>query len=252
MNLLFLLSIILFLLMVMVGGKKGIRAFFSLCMNFLVILVTVFFMLNGTLNVIVITLVSCTIISIINLFYTNKVNIRTITAFISTITTVFILLLFISFMTKYAMIQGFGEEETDEISGYSLYIGVDFVKIATSVIIMSTIGAIMDVAISISTSMHQIVSYHPFVPKKDLFRSGLNIGRDILGTDTNTLFFAFFGSYLSLLIWFKDLDYTIGEILNAKVFAAQILMIFSAGIGIALIIPICASINTYVLMRERN
>jgi len=155
-------------------------------------------------------------------------------------------------MTKYAMIQGFGEEETDEISGYSLYIGVDFVKIATSVIIMSTIGAIMDVAISISTSMHQIVSYHPFVPKKDLFRSGLNIGRDILGTDTNTLFFAFFGSYLSLLIWFKDLDYTIGEILNAKVFAAQILMIFSAGIGIALIIPICASINTYVLMRERN
>ena len=56
-------------------------------------------------------------------------------------------------VTKMTMIQGFGEEEIDELAIFSLYIGVDFVKIGASVIIMSTIGAITDVAISITSPM---------------------------------------------------------------------------------------------------
>ena len=108
------------------------------------------------------------------------------------------------------MIQGFGEEEIEELSMFSLYIGVDFVKIGASVIIMSTIGAITDTAIAISSPMREIFHHNPSISRKDLFTSGLSIGKDILGTSTNTLFFAFFGGYLALLIWFKDLSYSIG------------------------------------------
>ncbi len=60
--------------------------------------------------------------------------------------------------------------------------------------------------------MREIFHHNPLISRKDLFTSGLSIGRDILGTNTNTLFFAFFGGYLALLIWFKDLSYTVGEI----------------------------------------
>ena len=105
------------------------------------------------------------------------------------------------------MIQGFGEEETEELSIFSLYIGVDFVKIGASVIIMSTIGAITDTAIAISSPMREMFHHHPFISRKELFTFGLNIGKDILGTSTNTLFFAFFGGYMALLIWFKDLKH---------------------------------------------
>lgn len=129
---------------------------------------------------------------------------------------------------------------------------MNFVQIGASVIIMSTIGAIMDVAISIATSMHEIFYHNPSISRKSLFTSGLNIGRDILGTDTNTLFFAFFGGYLSLLIWFKDLSYSIGEIVNSKVFSAEMMTIFCAGIGIALIIPIASSVNAYYLVKTRE
>ena len=133
------------------------------------------------------------------------------------------------------MIQGFGEEEIDELSIFSLYIGVDFVKIGASVIIMSTIGAITDVAISITSPMREIFNHHPFISRKDLFTSGLSIGKDILGTNTNTLFFAFFGGYMALLFWFKDLSYSLGEIVNSKIFSAEMITIFCAGIGIALL-----------------
>ncbi|MTW86844.1 hypothetical protein F3157_14410 [Virgibacillus dakarensis] len=74
----------------------------------------------------------------------------------------------------------------------------------------------------------------------------------MLGTDTNTLFFAFFGSYLGLLIWFKDLSYSFGEIVNSKVFSAEMINILCAGIGVAIIIPITAWITAYFLVKTRD
>ncbi|OZI13021.1 YibE/F [Bacillaceae bacterium SAS-127] len=252
MNVLVLLTIILFILMVLIGGKKGVRSFFSLFLNFGVVFLTILFMLDPQSNTVIVTLVACVMISCINLFYINEVNGQTITAFISTLLTIIILLSFIHIVTEYTMIQGFGEEEIEELSIFSFYVGVDFVKIAAAVIIMSAIGAMMDVAISITTSMHEIYHHNPLLGKKDLFRSGLSVGRDILGTDTNTLFFAFFGSYLGLLIWFKDLSYSFGEVINSKVFSAEMITILCSGIGIALVIPIAAWMSAYSLTRNKE
>ena len=252
MNVLVWLTAILFILMILIGGKKGVRSFLSLFLNFGVLFITIFLMTNPKNSPIILTLVACTVISWISLFYINKMNSKTVTAFISTMITIVILLLFIVFVTDKSMIRGFGEESVEEISIFSLYIGVNFVQIGASVIIMSTIGAILDVAISIATSMHEILHHNPSINRKKLFTSGMSIGRDILGTDTNTLFFAFFGGYLGLLIWFKDLSYTIGEIINSKVFSTEIIMIFCAGIGIALVIPITSSVNAYYLVKKRE
>ncbi len=232
MNVIVLLAIILCLLMVMVGGKQGFRSFLSLFLNFGVLFITIFLMTNPKNSPIILTFIACTIISWISLFYINQTNSKTITAFIATMITIVVLLLFITFVTKKAMIQGFSEESTEEISIFSLYIGVNFVQIGASVIIMSTIGAIMDVAISIASSMHEIFYRNPSISKKALFTSGLG--------------------YLSLLIWFKDLSYSLGEIINSKVFSAEIMTIFCAGIGIALIIPIASFINAYYLVRTRE
>src|SRR5699024_9001392 len=201
---------------------------------------------------IILTIIACTAISTINLFFINKVNSKTITAFISTVITITILIFFIYIVTKKAMIQGFGEEEIEEISVFSRYLGVDFVKIAAAVIIMSTIGAIIDVAIAITSPMQEIFNHRPTISRKSLFTSGLTIGKDILGSNTNTLFFAFIGGYMALLIWFKDLSYSFGEIANSKIFAAEMITIFCAGIGIALIIPIASWINAYYLIKLRD
>ncbi|WP_301109105.1 YibE/F family protein [Sporosarcina sp.] len=249
MNVLVWLAGILLVLMIMVGGKSGARSFFSLFLNFGVIFFTMFFMLDPSANPILITFIASTLIGCISLFYINEVNSKTIIAFISTIITIVILLSFIVIVSDKLMIQGFGEEEEEAIAGLSLYIGVDFMKIGASVIIMSTIGAIMDVAISIASTMHEVFKHNPVLSKKELFKTGVSIGRDILGTDTNTLFFAFFGGYLALLIWFKDLEYSIGEIVNSKIFSSEMILILCAGMGIALVIPIASWINANFLVR---
>lgn len=243
------LAAILFFLMVLVGGKKGVRSFFTLFLNFGVLLFTMIIMSIPAVNPIILTIIACIAISCINLFYINGVNRITKTAFISSMITIVILLIFIVFVTKKAMIQGFGEEEIEEIGVFSLYIGVDFVKVGAAIIIMSAIGSITDIAISIASPMRELVHHHPSINRQELFTFGLKIGRDVLGTDTNTLFFAFFGSYLGLLIWFKDLSYSVGEIVNSKVFGAEMITILCAGIGVALIIPITAWITAYFLVK---
>src|SRR5699024_12853424 len=111
-------------------------------------------------NTIILTIIACTIISSINLFYINQVNSKTITAFMATIVTIIILIIFIYIITKKAMTQGFGEEEVDEISIFSPYLGGDAVKVGAAVIIMRRIGAITQPSILITAPITEVLRDH--------------------------------------------------------------------------------------------
>lgn len=252
MNALVVLAAVLFLLMTIIGGKKGVRSFVALFINFFVLIVAVFMMTDPNADPIILTLIACAIISCVTLFFINEINIKTKTAFISTFLTTALMLLFIFMVTDQSMIHGFGEEEVEEQTIYSYYLGINFVKIAASVIIMSTIGSITDEAIAVSSPMYEIRKHNPTISRKQLFFAGMRIGKDLLGTNANTLFFAFFGGYLALLIRYKDLNYTIGEIINAKIFSSEMITILCGGIGVALIIPVTAMITAYVLTRPQK
>ena len=252
MNTIVLLALLLFILMVAIGGEKGVSSFVAIFLNFIVLMVSILFMLTPQANPIIVTLIACIVISCINLFFINEINTKTKTAFLSSILTIFVLLVFIWWMTDISKIQGFGEEEVEELTVFSLYTGTDFVKIAASVIIMSTIGAITDAAMAISSPMYEMRYHNPHASRKELYNFGIQIGKDILGTSANTLFFAFFGGYIALLIWFKDLDYSFGEIINSKIFSSEMITIFCAGTGVALVIPVTAWITAYFFTRIKK
>ncbi|ALV22617.1 YibE/F family protein [Carnobacterium antarcticum] len=251
MSVLVCLAVILFILMKFVGGEKGTRSFIALFLNFGVTFATMLLM-GSKNNPIIITLIACTVISCINLFYINNVSIKSIAAFISTMITLVLLVSVIFILVEMSMIQGFGIEEIEELNSFTLYIGIDFAKVAVCTIIMGTIGAITDTAISISSAMNEISIHNPLIDRFGLFKSGMNVGRDILGTTTNTLYFAFIGGYLALILWFKDLSYSLGEVVNSKVFSSEIISIFCIGTGAILIIPITAWLTAYILSKDQN
>ena len=68
----------------------------------------------------------------------------------------------------------------------------------------------------------------------------MEIGRQIIGTTLNTLFFGFFGGFLSLFIWFAGLHYSFGMIFNNKIFVAEMIMVLTSFIGVLLTVPITA------------
>ena len=180
------------------------------------------------------------------------INLKSVISFIATLMTLFFLVGIIFIFVEKAMIQGFGVEEIEELSFFNLYVGVNFIEIASCTIIMGSIGAITDTSISISSAMNEIFIHNPFMDRYNLFKSGMNVGKDIVGTTTNTLYFAFIGGYLALIVWFKDLSYTFGEVINSKVFSSEVISIFCIGTGAILIIPITAWLTALILTSPKK
>ena len=235
------LTLILFVLMKVVGEERGVKSFSSLLLNIGLIFLAVILIANGR-SPLVITAVACLLISSVNLFFINTINQKTRIAFMSTILTLGIMLPLIFYFVTVANVQGLGEEELVEMDMYSLKLGLDFVTISISMVIMSTVGAVNDTAMSIASAMFEIKRHNQTLSQKDFFLSGMTVGKDILGTTTNTLFFAFLGGGLALMIWLKDLNYSLEVALNSKVIASELLAILFSGIGVTLIIPITAAV----------
>ncbi|NYC47782.1 putative membrane protein [Clostridium beijerinckii] len=121
-------------------------------------------------------------------------------------------------MSMNAQIQGFSNEQAETVAFLSLYVQLNFSKIVICEILIGLLGAIIDVSISISSSMNEIYKNDPMSSKNSLFKSGMNIGKDILGTMTNTLLFAYISGFMTLIIYFNELNYPISTIINEKVF----------------------------------
>ena len=245
------LIILLFLLMIYIDIKRGIKLFLSILFNFIILMI-IFYLIAVGLNPIICSLIGCFIISYIILYYVNERNIKTESSLKSVIIVLIILSFLIFFVTKISRIAGFGYESYEEINMFSYDVKIDFTNIAISMILISLIGATVDSSIAISSALYEVYDNNKNLSKKDLFISGMNIGKDILCTTNNTLMFAFLGEFMTLLIWFYKGDYSFLEIVNAKTFVSEIIKILFSAIGCIIVIPITAYITTESLKKDRN
>ena len=110
--------------------------------------------------------------------------------------------------------------------------------------ILCIIGTIIDTSISISSALYEVKENNKKISKNELFKSGMNIGKDILATTINTLYFAFIGDFIAFFIWHYSSG--IEYIINYKVFASDIIELLFCFIGSILIIPI----TSYICSKE--
>ena len=245
------LIILLFLLMIYIDIKRGIKLFLSILFNFIILMI-IFYLIAIGLNPIICSLIGCFIISYIILYYVNERNIKTESSLKSVIIVLIILSFLIFFVTKISRIAGFGYESYEEINMFSYDVKIDFTNIAISMILISLIGATVDSSIAISSALYEVYDNNKNLSKKDLFLSGMNIGKDILCTTNNTLMFAFLGEFMTLLIWFYKGDYSFLEIVNAKTFVSEMIKILFSAVGCIIVIPITAYITTESLKKDNN
>ena len=110
----------------------------------------------------------------------------------------------------------------------------------------------VDSSIAISSALYEVYVNNKNLSKKELFFSGMNIGKDILCTTTNTLMFAFLGDFMTLLIWFYKGNYSFLDIINAKTFVSEIIRILFSAIGCIIVIPVTAYITASSLKKINN
>ena len=104
-------------------------------------------------------------------------------------------------------------------------------------LLISCLGAVMDVAMSISSAIDEIYKQNSSLTRKELFKAGMRVGRDMMGTDSNTLILAFAGSSVSTLLLNYAYDLPYQQIINSNNIGIAIMQGLAGSFGTVLSVP---------------
>lgn len=249
-NSLYFLVGIFILSMIVIGGIKGLKAFITL---FLTVVVVIFFLvplLVKGYSPIPITIVAVGIITVITLFIVSGINRKTLAGILGTVLGTIIAGILAMGVSNYTQLVGMGSEDMQALVYGSNGHFLDYRGILFSGVIIGALGAVMDVAISIASSMWEIEELNPEITNKQLIKSGMNIGKDIMGAMSNTLILAYVGSSLSLIMVFVSFKLSFCEIINLDIVATEIIRSIAGSIGLVLSIPVTVFVS--VLLRDKK
>ncbi len=125
---------------------------------------------------------------------------------------------------------------------YAGYENLDLTSIFQAGIYLACSGAILDLAVDISSALDEIVRTSPFVMRKQLVKSGLTIGKTVVGSQTTTLLLAYMGSYISVMMVYMAQGTPMMNIFNSKMIVAEVLHTFVGCIGLVLVSPLTSVI----------
>ncbi len=242
---LYMLIAMFFILMVIVGGWEGVRTLITLALT----LVGVYYMLIGIArggDPIFLSMIVCFIVAIVTMFLVAGFNTKAVSATIGTLGGVIISGVVSVIISKYAVLTGLGTQEAQMLMFSQGHIEFDFSKILFASILLGTLGAVMDVCISIASSINEITTANPFMLRKDLFKAGMNIGRDIMGTMANTLILAYVGTSIFLILVFFMNGIPYFDIINMDAVATEIVRAVGGTIGLILCIPLTAYVASWL------
>ena len=103
---------------------------------------------------------------------------------------------------KFGHLQGFATEQQDETYIFSMNIDINMLQFSVLLLCWCH-RAVIDLTITISSPMYELNETNPNLSRKELFQSGMRVGREILATSANTIYLAYFGGQLTLFFWFS-------------------------------------------------
>lgn len=235
----FILSVIL------VGGKQGVKAVIGLLITILCIW---FILIKGIFagaNPIWTSIGTSAVIIILTFFVIGGISRKVITAAIGTLGGVVMAGIMAAIFSYLAKLSG-ACEDAIQLSINMKTITFNFRDLIFAGIVVSALGACMDVGMSIASSLDEIKNKTKDITWKELFKSGMSIGRDVIGTMTNTLILAYVGGALKLILLFLACDMHLGEILNKETIAEEIISAIAGSMGVVYTVPITAFVYSFL------
>lgn len=240
----FLAGLFIFLLLV-IGRKKG---FYSL-VSILVTLGLIFWVLTplilSGINPILATVCVCVLAAVVAIYLVGGFNYKSTAAILGTVLSLAIVGGLSFLCIKFASLTGFSSEES--LFLFSAHPDLNFVGVLASAMIIGALGAVMDIGMSISSTVNEIFSSNSKMKVSELFNSGMNVGKDIIGTMANTLILAYLGGALSLVLLSNNID--LQKFFNLNQVATEISSALIGSIAIVLCVPITAIISAYLIKK---
>ena len=233
---------------VLVGGKTGAKSLIGLIITLICLFWLLLPMLMKGFPTLLTVFLICTYVTIVSFTILGGVSKKTVCASLSTVCGIAIALVFALAAQGLARIDGLRLADVEpllQLRQTGTPIGLRYLLVGG--IVISALGAVMDVAMSIASALSEIHLVDPELGPKDLFKSGMNIGRDMVGTMTNTLILAFIGSSFVVVIYLYSIGLQPYQLLSSSYLAIEVISGISSSIGVILSVPITAFISAYII-----
>lgn len=237
---LLLLLIIFSVVILAVGRFKGLKALISLALTILALIYILVPLILRGVDPVFVSIWVCIGITGITLLLVSGCNRKTLAAVIGTSGGVVAAGLLAQLIGGLAKLSGLGDEESQMLMFIPQNISFNYRGLLFAGILIGALGAAMDVAMSMSSAMFEIKDVNPGIKKSAHIRAGMNIGRDMIATMSNTLILAYAGGSLQLLLLLMAYQVPFYEIINQDGYASEIVRSFAGSIGLILTIPITA------------
>jgi uncharacterized membrane protein len=248
---LYLLAIIFAVLIILIGKKQGLKSILSLVFSFLIIMYWIIPQIAHGGNPLLVSVIGAIAIlaSIIYLTwgFTRKANIASISILISLLLTGLISIIF----TNLTKLSGLADDSILYLVGIP-GVNINFQGLLLAAIIIGTLGVLDDVVISQISTIEQLKKANPNLSKKELYKKGIKVGVDHISSMTNTLFLAYAGASLPLLLLFAvQTDVGFLSVINNEMIATEIVRTLTGSIGLILAVPIATVLSTHYLITKK-
>ena len=235
-------------LLIFIGKKKGLSSFVSIFVTVLLILFVLAPAIRYGFSPIIATLIVSLISTTVTMYTVGGFNKKSTSAILGTVGSLIIASCLSLLTIKFARLTGFCCEETMFL--YQADPNLNFKGILTASMMLATLGAVMDTGMSIASSINEFYVLNPKLTPKELFFSGMNVGKDIIGTMANTLILVYLGGSLPLVLLSQNID--LQKFFNLNQVVTEISSALIGSIALVTCVPITAIIAAKVVTINKN
>lgn len=226
----------------LVGGKQGVKGALGLVFTFFCILFVYLPLVYRGLSPFWVSVFICVITTLVTMYLIGGPTRKTLVATGGTVAGVVIAGISATIFSMATGITGWNVSDIESLLTLASTSGVQVGGLLFSGLLISSLGAVMDVAMSIGSAIAEIHAQNPALSRGELFKAGMHVGRDMMGTDSNTLILAFAGGSISMLV----LDYAYSlpyqQIINSNNIGIAIMQGLSGSFGIVLAVPVTVAL----------
>ena len=244
--------LIFFALLAVLGGKKGVGALAGLLLT----LGCIWFILIPCLILgvpaVPVTIGVSAVAAAAGLIFLNGYSKKTLCAVCGCVGGVLAAGIAAAAAGTLSPMNGFNMQEAENLILYGADKGLKISGLLVCGVLISALGAVMDVALGIASSVWEMREQNPDASAGSLFRSGMQIGKDAMGTMANTLILAFAGSSLNMLILVQTYDIPFLQLINTDSIALEVVQSVAGSFGILLTVPLVAFISARLMVHGRS
>ena len=240
----YIFALLYLLALCVIGGKQGIKGCLGLIFTFFCVIFVYLPLVYLRFSPFWAAVFICFLTTLVTMYLIGGATKKTCAATLGTLAGVVLAGLSAWCFSKASGISGYNVSDIETLMTLWNTNRIQVGGLLFSGLLISCLGAVMDVAMSISSAIDEIYKQNTSLTRKELFKAGMRVGRDMMGTDSNTLILAFAGSSVSTLLLNYAYDLPYQQIINSNNIGIAIMQGLAGSFGIVLSVPLTVLICT--------